>query len=98
MKHIEVELECFNFQNNKYFLYLLLLEQHGLCSAAIFRECVMFFSYEIITLLIYCSSVEISPSLAKKQQETVGEVNSHLAKFRVECRDAADPNGWGMLP
>ncbi|CAA3017405.1 Hypothetical predicted protein [Olea europaea subsp. europaea] len=41
-------------------------------------------------------SVEISPSLAKKQQETVGEVNSHLAKFRVECRDAADPNGWGI--
>ncbi|KAK6122774.1 hypothetical protein DH2020_043472 [Rehmannia glutinosa] len=40
-------------------------------------------------------SVEISSSLAKKQLETVGEVDSHLAKFRVECRDAADPNGWG---
>ncbi|KAL2469507.1 Protein of unknown function (DUF185) [Abeliophyllum distichum] len=41
-------------------------------------------------------SVEISSSLAKKQQETVGGVNSHLAKFRVECRDAANPSGWGL--
>ncbi|KZV37670.1 hypothetical protein F511_32680 [Dorcoceras hygrometricum] len=40
-------------------------------------------------------SVEISPSLAKKQLETVGEVGSHLAKFKVECRDAADASGWG---
>ncbi|EYU32661.1 hypothetical protein ABFS82_14G034700 [Erythranthe guttata] len=40
-------------------------------------------------------SVEISPTLAKKQLETVGEVDSHLAKFSVECRDAADPNEWG---
>ncbi|KAL8486845.1 hypothetical protein ACS0TY_023050 [Phlomoides rotata] len=42
------------------------------------------------------TSVEISSSLAQKQLETVGEVNSHLAKFKVECRDAADPNGWGL--
>ncbi|XP_011073793.1 uncharacterized protein LOC105158665 [Sesamum indicum] len=41
-------------------------------------------------------SVEISSSLAKKQLETVGAVDSHLAKFRVECRDAADANGWGL--
>ncbi|KAH7836063.1 hypothetical protein Vadar_032381 [Vaccinium darrowii] len=41
-------------------------------------------------------SVEISSSLAKKQIETVGEVQSHLSKFRVECRDAADQSGWGI--
>ncbi|KAF7132288.1 hypothetical protein RHSIM_Rhsim09G0055700 [Rhododendron simsii] len=41
-------------------------------------------------------SVEISSSLAKKQLETVGEVHTHLSKFRVECRDAADQSGWGM--
>ncbi|KAF8392034.1 hypothetical protein HHK36_022374 [Tetracentron sinense] len=40
-------------------------------------------------------SVEISSSLAKKQLETVGEVRSHLSRFRVECRDAADKSGWG---
>ncbi|XP_062149982.1 uncharacterized protein LOC133858521 [Alnus glutinosa] len=40
-------------------------------------------------------SVEISPSLAEIQRETVGEVRSHLSKFRVECRDAADRSGWG---
>ncbi|THG01599.1 hypothetical protein TEA_010035 [Camellia sinensis var. sinensis] len=39
-------------------------------------------------------SVEISSSLTKKQLETVGQVQSHLSKFRVECRDAADKNGW----
>ncbi|KAF8037704.1 hypothetical protein BT93_B0530 [Corymbia citriodora subsp. variegata] len=40
-------------------------------------------------------SVEISPSLAKIQRETVGEVLSHSSKFRVECRDATDRSGWG---
>ncbi|PON63736.1 Alpha-ketoglutarate-dependent dioxygenase [Parasponia andersonii] len=40
-------------------------------------------------------SVEISPSLAKIQRETVGEVRSHLSKFRVECRDATNWSGWG---
>ncbi|OAY84472.1 NADH dehydrogenase (ubiquinone) complex I, assembly factor [Ananas comosus] len=40
-------------------------------------------------------SVEISPSLAQKQLETVGEVESHLSRFRVECRDATDKSGWG---
>ncbi|KEH37084.1 S-adenosyl-L-methionine-dependent methyltransferase, putative [Medicago truncatula] len=41
------------------------------------------------------TSVEISPSLAEVQKETVGEVRSHIPKFRVECRDAADRSGWG---
>ncbi|CAI9117763.1 OLC1v1019245C1 [Oldenlandia corymbosa var. corymbosa] len=40
-------------------------------------------------------SVEISPSLAEKQTATVGEVESHLSRFRVEHRDAADRSGWG---
>ncbi|OIS96361.1 PREDICTED: protein arginine methyltransferase NDUFAF7 homolog, mitochondrial-like [Nicotiana attenuata] len=41
------------------------------------------------------TSVEISSSLAAKQIQTVGEVDSHLSKFRVERRDAADRRGWG---
>ncbi|KAI3440815.1 Protein arginine methyltransferase NDUFAF7 [Psidium guajava] len=40
-------------------------------------------------------SVEISPSLAKIQRETVGVVDSHSSKFKVECRDATDRSGWG---
>ncbi|XP_042517935.1 uncharacterized protein LOC122091830 [Macadamia integrifolia] len=40
-------------------------------------------------------SVEISSSLAKKQMETVGEVRSHLSRFKVEYRDATDRTGWG---
>uniref|UniRef100_A0ACD5WI74 Uncharacterized protein n=2 Tax=Avena sativa TaxID=4498 RepID=A0ACD5WI74_AVESA len=40
-------------------------------------------------------SVEISSSLAEKQLETVGEVQSHLSKFTVEHRDATDRTGWG---
>ncbi|XP_041024725.1 protein arginine methyltransferase NDUFAF7 homolog, mitochondrial isoform X1 [Juglans microcarpa x Juglans regia] len=43
------------------------------------------------------TSVEISPSLAEIQRETVGGVRSHLSKFRVECRDAADRTGWGAV-
>lgn len=43
-------------------------------------------------------SVEISPSLAKIQRETVGQVLSHSSKFRVECRDATDRSGWGKGP
>ncbi|KAL5542582.1 hypothetical protein UlMin_010292 [Ulmus minor] len=42
-------------------------------------------------------SVEISPTLAEIQRETVGQVSSHLSKFRVECRDAADRSGWGNV-
>lgn len=41
------------------------------------------------------TSVEISSSLAMKQLQTVGEVESHLSKFKVECRDATDQSGWG---
>lgn len=41
------------------------------------------------------TSVEISPSLAEIQKQTVGEVRTHLTKFKVECRDAADRSGWG---
>ncbi|KAL8172289.1 hypothetical protein V2J09_024093 [Rumex salicifolius] len=40
-------------------------------------------------------SVEISSSLAEKQLATVGQVSSHLSKFEVEHRDAADRSGWG---
>lgn len=45
-------------------------------------------------ILMYISSIEISPSLAKIQKETVAQVGSHLSKFRVECRDASDLSGW----
>ncbi|GMI70416.1 hypothetical protein like AT1G04900 [Hibiscus trionum] len=41
------------------------------------------------------TSVEISPALAEIQRQTVGEVRSHLAKFKVEQRDAMDRSGWG---
>ncbi|XP_038720887.1 uncharacterized protein LOC120013219 [Tripterygium wilfordii] len=41
------------------------------------------------------TSVEISPSLAETQRETVGDIHSRLSKFKVECRDAADRSGWG---
>jgi hypothetical protein len=47
-----------------------------------------------MVFLIYISSIEISPSLAKIQKETVAQVGSHLSKFRVECRDASDLAGW----
>ncbi|PKA54660.1 hypothetical protein AXF42_Ash000495 [Apostasia shenzhenica] len=39
-------------------------------------------------------SVEISPSLANKQLETVGEVPRHLDRYKVEHRDALDRSGW----
>ncbi|KAG0484870.1 hypothetical protein HPP92_008949 [Vanilla planifolia] len=39
-------------------------------------------------------SVEISPSLAKRQLETVGEVSTHLDRYKVEQRDALDKSGW----
>ena len=45
----------------------------------------------------FASSVEISSSLAEKQLETVGEVQSHLSKFTVEHRDTTDIAGWGKL-
>ncbi|CAM8914862.1 unnamed protein product [Rhodiola kirilowii] len=43
------------------------------------------------------TSVEISPTLAERQLQTVGEVRSHLSKFNVERRDAADRGGWGNV-
>ncbi|CAH2038900.1 unnamed protein product [Thlaspi arvense] len=43
------------------------------------------------------TSIEISPSLAKIQKETVAQVGSHLSKFRVECRDASDLSGWSEV-
>ncbi|CAM8918144.1 unnamed protein product [Rhodiola kirilowii] len=43
------------------------------------------------------TSVEISPTLAERQLQTVGEVRSHLSKFNVERRDAADRDGWGVI-
>lgn len=46
---------------------------------------------------MYISSIEISPSLAKIQKETVAQVGSHLSKFRVECRDASDLSGWSKV-
>lgn len=39
--------------------------------------------------------MEISPTLAEIQKQTVGEVHSHLSKFKVEHRDAMDRSGWG---
>ncbi|GAB2267242.1 hypothetical protein Dimus_002227 [Dionaea muscipula] len=48
--------------------------------------------------VLKCSSVEISTSLAEKQLETIGQVDSHLSRFKVECRDAADRSGWDNLP
>uniref|UniRef100_A0A0A0LZS9 Protein arginine methyltransferase NDUFAF7 n=1 Tax=Cucumis sativus TaxID=3659 RepID=A0A0A0LZS9_CUCSA len=43
------------------------------------------------------TSVEISPSLAEIQRQTVGDVRSHQSKFKVECRDAVDLSGWGDM-
>lgn len=45
-------------------------------------------------IFFFFRSIEISPSLAKIQKETVAQVGSHLSKFRVECRDASDLSGW----
>ena len=50
-----------------------------------------------LPLSSFASSVEISSSLAEKQLETVGEVQSHLSKFTVEHRDAINRPGWGKL-
>lgn len=43
------------------------------------------------------TSVEISKSLAKRQLQTVGESQSHLKRFRVECHDATDRSAWGEI-
>ena len=63
-----------------------------------FSHVSIFCPYVLRDNYIYnCSSVEISPSLAEIQRQTVGEVRSHQSKFSVECRDAVDLSGWGMF-
>ncbi|KAM7485703.1 hypothetical protein LguiA_001712 [Lonicera macranthoides] len=66
----------------------------GTCAKGIMDYIMLNAPTRIYNSMTYIS-VEISSSLAKKQTETVGEVCSHSSKFRVECRDAADPSGWG---
>lgn len=66
----------------------------GICAKGILDYIMLNAPARIYNNMTY-TSVEISPSLAEIQKETVGEVRSHLSKFRVECRDAADRSGWG---
>uniref|UniRef100_A0A2P2LFM5 Protein arginine methyltransferase NDUFAF7 n=1 Tax=Rhizophora mucronata TaxID=61149 RepID=A0A2P2LFM5_RHIMU len=69
----------------------------GTCAKGIMDYIMLNAPARVYTSMTY-TSVEISPSLAEIQRETIGEVRSHLSKFRVECRDAADRGGWGMDP
>uniref|UniRef100_A0A2P2LFL5 Protein arginine methyltransferase NDUFAF7 n=1 Tax=Rhizophora mucronata TaxID=61149 RepID=A0A2P2LFL5_RHIMU len=66
----------------------------GTCAKGIMDYIMLNAPARVYTSMTY-TSVEISPSLAEIQRETIGEVRSHLSKFRVECRDAADRGGWG---
>ncbi|KAJ6424243.1 hypothetical protein OIU84_025096 [Salix udensis] len=66
----------------------------GICAKGILDYIMLNAPAKVYNNMTY-TSVEISPSLAEIQKETVGEVRSHLSKFRVECRDAADRSGWG---
>lgn len=66
----------------------------GTCAKCIMDYMMLNAPTKVYSNMIYIS-VEISSSLAIKQLETVGEVRSHSSRFRVECRDAADQNGWG---
>ncbi|KAG5254276.1 NADH dehydrogenase [Salix suchowensis] len=66
----------------------------GICAKGILDYIMLNAPARVYNNMTY-TSVEISPSLAEIQKETVGEVRSHLSKFRVECRDAADRSGWG---
>ncbi|KAI4338328.1 hypothetical protein L6164_016668 [Bauhinia variegata] len=66
----------------------------GTCAKGIMDYIMLNAPARIYNSMTYIS-VEISPSLAEIQRETVGEVRSHIPKFRVECRDAADRSGWG---
>ncbi|EEF44238.1 conserved hypothetical protein [Ricinus communis] len=66
----------------------------GTCAKGIMDYIMLNAPSRVYNTMTY-TSVEISPSLAEIQKETVGEVRSHLSKFRVECRDAADRSGWG---
>ncbi|KAG8636867.1 hypothetical protein MANES_15G053200v8 [Manihot esculenta] len=65
----------------------------GTCAKGIMDYIMLNAPARVYNSLTY-TSVEISPSLAEIQKETVGEVRSHLSKFKVECRDAADRSGW----
>ncbi|KAJ9154020.1 hypothetical protein P3X46_027399 [Hevea brasiliensis] len=68
----------------------------GTCAKGIMDYIMLNAPARVYNSLTY-TSVEISPSLAEIQKETVGEVRSHLSKFKVECRDAADRSGWGDM-
>ncbi|XP_028804934.1 uncharacterized protein LOC114759869 [Neltuma alba] len=66
----------------------------GTCAKGILDYMMLNAPAKVYNSMTY-TSVEISPSLAEVQRETVGQVRSHIPKFRVECRDAADRTGWG---
>ncbi|KAG5116356.1 hypothetical protein JHK84_042469 [Glycine max] len=68
----------------------------GTCAKGIMDYIMLNAPAKVYNSMTYIS-VEISPSLAEVQRETVGEVRSHIPKFRVECRDAADRIGWGQV-
>ncbi|XP_027338673.1 uncharacterized protein LOC113852559 [Abrus precatorius] len=68
----------------------------GTCAKGIMDYIMLNAPAKVYNSMTYIS-VEISPSLAEVQRETVGEVRSHIPKFRVECRDAADRSGWGNV-
>ncbi|KAE9599192.1 putative protein arginine methyltransferase NDUFAF7 [Lupinus albus] len=65
----------------------------GTCAKGILDYIMMNAPAKVYNSMTY-TSVEISPSLAEVQRETVGEVRSHIPKFRVERRDAANRSGW----
>ncbi|XP_039122185.1 protein arginine methyltransferase NDUFAF7 homolog, mitochondrial isoform X1 [Dioscorea cayenensis subsp. rotundata] len=68
----------------------------GTCAKCIMDYIMLNAPPRVYNNMIY-TSVEISSSLAEKQLETVGEVQSHFSRFKVECRDATDKNGWGHV-
>ncbi|KAL1188760.1 hypothetical protein V5N11_004287 [Cardamine amara subsp. amara] len=65
----------------------------GICAKGVLDYIMLNAPERIYNNMSY-TSIEISPSLAKIQKETVAQVGSHLSKFRVECRDASDLSGW----
>ncbi|XP_020573238.1 uncharacterized protein LOC110019764 isoform X2 [Phalaenopsis equestris] len=69
----------------------------GTCAKCILDYMLLNAPERVYNNLTYIS-VEISPSLAKRQLETVGEVSSHLNRYRVENRDALDRSGWHVDP
>ncbi|XP_047336738.1 protein arginine methyltransferase NDUFAF7 homolog, mitochondrial isoform X2 [Impatiens glandulifera] len=66
----------------------------GTCAKGIMDYIMLNAPSRVYSSMTY-TSVEISPSLAKRQMETIGENRSHASRFKVECRDAADRDGWG---